>query len=81
MFICLRWYGNFPSNWCNLVVHTVYELESLKIHIAVAVVWRRLEQLPVSFLSDGRIRPPLRAARVLSGYEFLGNVIDVVETY
>ena len=29
---------------------------------------------------DGEVRPPRRAARVLSGYTFLGRPIDVVET-
>jgi len=29
---------------------------------------------------DGEVRPPNRAARVLSGYTFLGRPIDVVET-
>jgi anaerobic magnesium-protoporphyrin IX monomethyl ester cyclase len=35
---------------------------------------------PVSALDDGGIAPPNRAARVLSGYTFLGRPIDVVET-
>jgi anaerobic magnesium-protoporphyrin IX monomethyl ester cyclase len=35
---------------------------------------------PVSTLSNDRIRPPRRNARILSGYEFLGNIVDVVET-
>lgn len=35
---------------------------------------------PVSHLSGDQILPPDRKARVLSGYEFLGNPVDVVET-
>ena len=35
---------------------------------------------PVSHLSHGAIRIPNRKARVLSGYEFLGRQVDVVET-
>ena len=35
---------------------------------------------PVSHLSEGPIRPPRRDARVLTGYEFLGNQVDVIET-
>ncbi len=31
-------------------------------------------------LGDGEIRPPNRAARVLSGYTFLGRQVDVIET-
>jgi radical SAM superfamily enzyme YgiQ (UPF0313 family) len=34
---------------------------------------------PVSHL-DGEVKPPRRAARVLSGYTFLGRPLDVVET-
>ena len=34
----------------------------------------------VSSLKDGEIKPPRRAARVLSGYTFLGRQIDVIET-
>ena len=35
---------------------------------------------PVSLLSDDKIRPPKREARLLKSYEFLGKQIDVVET-
>jgi anaerobic magnesium-protoporphyrin IX monomethyl ester cyclase len=35
---------------------------------------------PVSSLKDGEIRPPDRAARVLTGYTLLGRPIDVIET-
>jgi radical SAM superfamily enzyme YgiQ (UPF0313 family) len=35
---------------------------------------------PVSGLDSGAIRPPQRAARVLTGYTALGRQIDVVET-
>ncbi len=35
---------------------------------------------PVSSLADGTIALPNRAARVLSGYTFLGRPIDIVET-
>ncbi len=35
---------------------------------------------PVSRLDHGQIRPPNRAARVLSGYTMIGRPIDVVET-
>jgi len=35
---------------------------------------------PISGLNDGQIRPPNRNARVLTGYEFLGNPVDVIET-
>src|SRR5215831_16963243 len=35
---------------------------------------------PVSDLDDGTIRPPNRAARVLTGYNVLGRQVDVVET-
>jgi radical SAM superfamily enzyme YgiQ (UPF0313 family) len=34
----------------------------------------------VSTLAGEEIRPPRRDARVLSGYEFLGNSVDVIET-
>ena len=37
-------------------------------------------QRPVSSLSDGRLALPNRAARVLTGYTFLGRPIDIVET-
>jgi len=35
---------------------------------------------PISTLSGDQIHPPNRDARVLAGYEFLGNIVDVVET-
>jgi anaerobic magnesium-protoporphyrin IX monomethyl ester cyclase len=35
---------------------------------------------PVSILSQGKIRPPKRNARILCNYEFLGKAIDVIET-
>jgi radical SAM superfamily enzyme YgiQ (UPF0313 family) len=35
---------------------------------------------PIATVEDGAIRPPNRAARVLSGYAMLGRPIDVVET-
>jgi radical SAM superfamily enzyme YgiQ (UPF0313 family) len=35
---------------------------------------------PVHGLADGEIRPPNRDARVLRGYTFLGDPVDVVET-
>ncbi len=35
---------------------------------------------PVTGLEGGEIRPPRRAARVLSGYTLLGRPVDVVET-
>lgn len=35
---------------------------------------------PVAPLDDGDIKPPNRAARVLTGYTFLGRPIDVIET-
>jgi anaerobic magnesium-protoporphyrin IX monomethyl ester cyclase len=35
---------------------------------------------PVSRLDDGEVELPKRAARVLSGYTFLGRPIDIVET-
>jgi len=35
---------------------------------------------PVTSIEDGTIRPPNRAARVLSGYTMLGRGVDVVET-
>jgi radical SAM superfamily enzyme YgiQ (UPF0313 family) len=35
---------------------------------------------PVSILSQGKIRPPKRTARILHGYEFLGKPVDVIET-
>jgi radical SAM superfamily enzyme YgiQ (UPF0313 family) len=35
---------------------------------------------PVSHLADSEIRPPNRAARVLTGYTMLGRQVDVVET-
>jgi radical SAM superfamily enzyme YgiQ (UPF0313 family) len=34
----------------------------------------------VTAIEDGAIKPPNRAARVLSGYTMLGRVVDVVET-
>jgi anaerobic magnesium-protoporphyrin IX monomethyl ester cyclase len=34
----------------------------------------------VGVLTDGKIRPPNRAARVLKGYTLLGRQVDVVET-
>jgi anaerobic magnesium-protoporphyrin IX monomethyl ester cyclase len=40
----------------------------------------RTAERPVSSLSGTAIAPPKRAARVLSGYTFLGRPIDVVET-
>ena len=41
--------------------------------------WVRTSDRPVSGL-DGEVRPPNRAARVLSGYTLLGRPIDIVET-
>jgi radical SAM superfamily enzyme YgiQ (UPF0313 family) len=35
---------------------------------------------PATTLSNGEIQPPKRTARILSGYEFLGNPVDVIET-
>jgi anaerobic magnesium-protoporphyrin IX monomethyl ester cyclase len=35
---------------------------------------------PAAHLDAGDVRPPLRAARVLDGYTFLGRPIDVIET-
>lgn len=35
---------------------------------------------PVSILSEGNLRLPKRNARVLSGYNFLGRQVDVIET-
>jgi radical SAM superfamily enzyme YgiQ (UPF0313 family) len=35
---------------------------------------------PAARLDSGDVRPPLRNARVLDGYTFLGRAIDVVET-
>ena len=35
---------------------------------------------PATVLKDGDVRPPSRAARVLSGYTMMGRSIDVVET-
>jgi radical SAM superfamily enzyme YgiQ (UPF0313 family) len=35
---------------------------------------------PVTAIEDGSIKPPNRAARVLSGYTLLGRQVDVVET-
>ena len=35
---------------------------------------------PVTAIEDGTIKPPNRAARVLSGYTMLGRDVDVVET-
>jgi len=35
---------------------------------------------PVGVLSLDQIQPPNRSARILSGYEFLGNAVDVIET-
>jgi len=35
---------------------------------------------PATTLKDGDVRPPSRAARVLSGYTMMGRSIDVVET-
>jgi radical SAM superfamily enzyme YgiQ (UPF0313 family) len=43
-------------------------------------VFRRNPPRAVSRIEDGGIRPPNRAARVLSGYAMLGRQIDVVET-
>ena len=37
-------------------------------------------QRPVARIEEGGIRPPNRAARVLSGYTMLGRPVDVVET-
>ena len=41
---------------------------------------RRTPPRAVARLDEGRIRPPKRSARVLSGYTMLGRQIDVVET-
>ncbi len=40
----------------------------------------RTPERPVSSLTGADVAPPNRAARVLSGYTFLGREIDVVET-
>jgi radical SAM superfamily enzyme YgiQ (UPF0313 family) len=42
--------------------------------------WRRGPDRPVSRLTGDEIRLPNRAARVLTGYTFIGRPIDVVET-
>jgi radical SAM superfamily enzyme YgiQ (UPF0313 family) len=50
------------------------------------LVWRNGDQYvanaprPVNGLENGQIRPPLRSARALSGYTFLGRPVDVIET-
>jgi radical SAM superfamily enzyme YgiQ (UPF0313 family) len=43
-------------------------------------VFRRTPNREIARLDDGSIRPPRRSARVLSGYTFLGRMVDVVET-
>ncbi len=43
-------------------------------------VFHHNPERPISGLNDGQVRPPDRNARVLSGYEFLGNPVDVIET-
>ena len=54
---------------------------------AVAGLWYRVGTTfqctpprPVTAIADGAIKPPNRAARVLSGYTMLGRAVDVVET-
>ncbi len=54
---------------------------------AVAGLWYRIGTTfqctpprPVTAIEDGTIKPPNRAARVLSGYTMLGRDVDVVET-
>ena len=54
---------------------------------SVAGIWfrdgdlfRRTPERAVTHLDGGEIRPPNRAARVLSGYTMLGRPIDVIET-
>ena len=42
--------------------------------------FRRNLPRPVESIEDGGVKPPNRAARVLSGYTLLGRVVDVVET-
>jgi radical SAM superfamily enzyme YgiQ (UPF0313 family) len=42
--------------------------------------FHRTPQRPVARVEEGGIRPPNRAARVLSGYTMLGRPVDVVET-
>jgi anaerobic magnesium-protoporphyrin IX monomethyl ester cyclase len=42
--------------------------------------FQRTPVRPVTPVEDGTIRPPNRAARVLSGYTMLGRGVDVVET-
>jgi anaerobic magnesium-protoporphyrin IX monomethyl ester cyclase len=41
---------------------------------------QRTPPRPVASLDEADIRPPKRAARVLSGYTMMGRVVDVVET-
>ena len=42
--------------------------------------YRHTANRPAANLGAGDIRPPMRAARVLSGYSMLGRQVDVVET-
>ena len=42
--------------------------------------FRRTPGRPVTSVEDGTVRPPNRAARVLSGYTMLGRGVDVIET-
>ena len=42
--------------------------------------FRRTPGRPVTPVEEGTIRPPNRAARVLSGYTMLGRGVDVIET-
>ena len=42
--------------------------------------FRHNPERPVSQLGNGKIRPPNRKARVLSGYTMIGKQVDVVET-
>ena len=42
--------------------------------------FRRNRPRPVESIEDGGVKPPNRAARVLSGYTMLGRQVDVIET-
>ena len=62
-------------------------IEGLRPLSSVAGLWfrdggtfRRNLPRPVESIEDGIVKPPNRAARVLSGYTMLGRQVDVVET-
>ena len=79
--VIVRGEGDSPSvSWCARSRPARRSRRSTGSRSATGDTFQRTAPAPVSSLIGRRVRPPNRAARVLTGYTFLGRPIDVVET-